>query len=220
MIVGIVVALTFCFGFGNVSSSAAARRTDMGSAVAPAVGLSVVGLLLGSRQLATNGGPVEVLRSARRLLIFASVVTLALTITETLIAGRYGNAAIDAVGPLLLIGWAEVAPTLLGAMRATAPRQHLPATPAADGPSSVQANRCGSTSASPAEPIHEGITVEGPLSPCRRADSGQLPARAAEDVNRNGTPVWYATAGRPLFPPARPSGSMTFLPYGQDAAAG
>ncbi|MBL7499046.1 hypothetical protein I6A84_21155 [Frankia sp. CNm7] len=42
--------------------------------VAPAVDLSVVALLLGSRQLAVNGGPVEVLRSARRLLLFASVI--------------------------------------------------------------------------------------------------------------------------------------------------
>jgi len=54
-----------------------------------------------------NGGPVEVLRSARRLLIFASMVTLALNIAEPLIVGRYGKAAFDAVGPLLLIGFSS-----------------------------------------------------------------------------------------------------------------
>ncbi|ABW14014.1 hypothetical protein Franean1_4646 [Parafrankia sp. EAN1pec] len=40
-----------------------------------------------------NGGPVEVRRSARRLLIFAGMVTLALNIAEPLIAGQYGKAA-------------------------------------------------------------------------------------------------------------------------------
>jgi hypothetical protein len=104
--------------------------------VAPAVDLSVVGLLLGIRQLAVNGGPVQVLRSARRLLIFASMVTLALNIAEPLIAGRYGKAAFDAVGPLLLIGWAEVAPGLLDAMQTAATRSPA-AMPSAEAPSST-----------------------------------------------------------------------------------
>ncbi|MCM3920135.1 hypothetical protein ND748_00290 [Frankia sp. AiPs1] len=122
MIVGVVVALTFLFGFGNVLALGLRLGVPIWVAplVAPAVDLSVVGLLLGSRQLAVNGGPVNVLRSARRLLIFASKVTLALNIAEPLIAGHYGKAAFDAVGPLLLIGWAEVGPGLLYAMQATA----------------------------------------------------------------------------------------------------
>ncbi|THJ25658.1 hypothetical protein E7Y31_23285, partial [Candidatus Frankia alpina] len=45
--------------------------------------------------------------------IFSSMVTLSLNVAEPLIAGHYGRAAFDAVGPLLLIGWAEVAPDLL-----------------------------------------------------------------------------------------------------------
>nr|MDT0665715.1 hypothetical protein [Micromonospora sp. DSM 115978] len=57
------------------------------------------------------------LRPARRLLVFASVVTLALNIAEPVIAGDYGKAAFDAVGPALLIGWSEVGPGLLLAMR-------------------------------------------------------------------------------------------------------
>jgi hypothetical protein len=36
-----------------------------------------------------------------------------------MIVGEYGKAAFDAVGPLLLIGWAEVGPTLLQAMLST-----------------------------------------------------------------------------------------------------
>jgi hypothetical protein len=47
------------------------------------------------------------LQPARRLLLFASVVTLALNVPDPIVADEYGKAAFDAVGPLLLIGWAE-----------------------------------------------------------------------------------------------------------------
>jgi hypothetical protein len=121
-VIGIVVGLAFLFGFGN--SFALGLRLGVpvfiAPLVAPAVDLSVIGLLLGTRHLATHGGPAGVRRSARRLLIFASLVTLALNIAEPVIAGRYGKAAFDAVGPLLLIGWAEVAPGLIEAMHTTA----------------------------------------------------------------------------------------------------
>lgn len=49
------------------------------------------------------------LRRFRRLLIFACAVTLALNVAGPLVAGEYGKAAFDAVGPLLLIGWARAA---------------------------------------------------------------------------------------------------------------
>jgi len=119
VIVGIVVALTFLFGFGNVLALGLRLGVPIWVAplVAPAVDLSVVALLLGTRHLAVHGGPANVLRSARRLLIFASMVTLALNVAEPLVAGEYGKATFDAVGPLLLIGWAEVGPGLLQAMR-------------------------------------------------------------------------------------------------------
>jgi hypothetical protein len=41
------------------------------------------------------------------------VVTLALNVADPVVAGEYGKAAFDAVGPLLLIGWAEVGPSFL-----------------------------------------------------------------------------------------------------------
>jgi hypothetical protein len=47
------------------------------------------------------------------------VVTLALNVAEPLVAGEFGKAAFDAVGPLLLIGWSEVGPGLLQAIGAT-----------------------------------------------------------------------------------------------------
>jgi hypothetical protein len=84
--------------------------------VAPAVDLSILGLLLGTRHLALHGATPEQLRPARRLLIFASLATLALNIADPLVTGAYGKAAFDAVGPLLLIGWAEVGPGLLQAI--------------------------------------------------------------------------------------------------------
>jgi hypothetical protein len=186
-IVGVVVALTFCFGFGNVLALGLRLGVPMWVAplVAPAVDLSVVGLLLGSRQLAVNGGPEEVLRSARRLLIFASMVTLALNIAEPLIAGQYGKAAFDAVGPLLLIGWAEVGPTLLYAMQATAASRHLAEPRAADGPPSTVVNHRQPAPTSAVEPMRDGTTVADPLSreAAREARRQDLLHRArAEDV--------------------------------------
>ncbi|CAI7973773.1 conserved membrane hypothetical protein [Frankia sp. Hr75.2] len=125
LIMATVVGLTFLFGFGNVLALGLRLGVPIWVAplVAPAVDLSVVGLLLGTRHLALHGGPVDVLRSARRLLIFSSMVTLALNVAEPLIAADYGKAAFDAVGPLLLIGWSEVGPSMLQAMHQTGTSQ-------------------------------------------------------------------------------------------------
>jgi hypothetical protein len=123
VIMGIVVGLTFLFGFGNVLNLALRLGVSAWIAplVAPAVDLSVIGLLLGTRHLALSGASQDVLRPARRLLTFASMVTLALNVAEPLVAGEFGKAAFDAVGPLLLIGWSEVGPGLLQAIGATSP---------------------------------------------------------------------------------------------------
>jgi len=187
VIVGAVVALTFLFAFGNVATLGIRLGvpTYVAFLVAPAVDLSVVALLVGTRHLAMHGGPAEVVRAARRLLIFSSTVTLALNIAEPLIAGHYGKAAFDAVGPLLLIGWAEVGPGLLYAMQATAANQHLAETLAADSPAPTVAKRLQPAPASAVEPIRDGTTVAGPLSheAAREARRQDLLHRArAEDV--------------------------------------
>src|SRR3954469_23839869 len=121
MIMGTVVGLTFLFGFGNVLNLALRLGVTpwVAPLVAPAVDLSVLGLLLATRHLALTGAPPDMLRPARRLLIFASVVTLALNVAEPLVVGQPGKAAFDAVGPLLLIGWSEVGPGLLQAIDAS-----------------------------------------------------------------------------------------------------
>lgn len=118
LIVGVIVALTFLFGFGNVFTLALRLGVPVWVAplVAPAVDLSVVGLLIAIRYLSLRGAPDDVIRPARRLLLASSVVTLALNVAEPLIVGEVGKALFDAVGPLLLIGWAEVGPVLLQAL--------------------------------------------------------------------------------------------------------
>lgn len=117
-IMGTVVGLTFLFGFGNVLDLALRLGVPVWVAplVAPAVDLSILGLLLGTRHLVVQGAKLESLRGVRRLLIFASFVTLTLSVADPLIKGHFGKAAFDAVGPLLLIGWSEVGPGLLQAL--------------------------------------------------------------------------------------------------------
>jgi hypothetical protein len=54
------------------------------------------------------------------------VVTLALNVADPTVAGEYGKAAFDAVGSLLLIGWAEVGPGLLQSMAASCRKEAGP----------------------------------------------------------------------------------------------
>lgn len=153
LIVGVIVALTFLFGFGNVLTLALRLGVPVWVAplVAPAVDLSVVGLLIAIRSLSMRGAPAEVIRPARRLLLASSVVTLALNVAEPLIAGEVGKALFDAVGPLLLIGWSEVGPILL---------QALTSVPAAARPGAVaQTVDSDSTSAEQSE----GVNVDAEL---------------------------------------------------------
>lgn len=117
---GVVVGRTFLFSFGNVLNLALRLGVPVWVAplVAAAGALSILGLLLGTRYLALAGACTDQLRPTRRLLIFTSVVILALNVADPIVAGKYGKAAFDVVGLLLLIGWAEVGPGLLQAMSA------------------------------------------------------------------------------------------------------
>ncbi|WP_394359750.1 hypothetical protein [Amycolatopsis sp. SB7-3] len=118
VMMGLVIGLTFLFGFGNVLNLALKLQVPMFVAplVAPAVDLTVLGLLVGTRHLALTGASDDALRPARHLLLAASVVTLFLNVADPVFAGHWGKAAFDSVGPLLLIGWAEAGPGLLRAL--------------------------------------------------------------------------------------------------------
>jgi hypothetical protein len=91
--------LTFTFGFGNVLTLA--LRLGVPIWVAPAVDLSILGLLLGTRHLALHSATAAELRPARQLLIFTSPTTLALNIADPIITGAYGKAAHDREVPTM-----------------------------------------------------------------------------------------------------------------------
>ncbi|MFF5781197.1 DUF2637 domain-containing protein [Streptomyces virginiae] len=111
----IIAALAFVFSFGNVWSLALRLGVPAPVAplIAPMVDLSVVGLLVALRYLSLRGVPADDLKAATRLMHASGFFTLALNIAEPIIAGHYGRACVDAVAPLLLLGWGAVGPALL-----------------------------------------------------------------------------------------------------------
>ncbi len=189
-IMGAVVGLSFLFGFGNVWALGVRLGVPayVAPLVAPAVDLSVVGLLLGTRFLAVHGASREQLRPARRLLMFASLVTLALNAAEPVLAGQYGKAAFDSVGSCLLIGWAHVGPSLVQAMSeaggaaAPAPADRSLVAPGAVG-SVATAEAGGDTGAAGPVPVPEPQRGGGPLQAGERGRDDDLLERArAEDA--------------------------------------
>ncbi|HLK01881.1 MAG TPA: hypothetical protein VKU39_18520 [Streptosporangiaceae bacterium] len=110
-----IVVMAFAFSLGNVTRLC----LDLGVTawiawlVAPAVDLSVVGLLAGIRFLSLHGYTDGQLRRPRHLLWFCGILTLALNTSGALSHRMYGTALVDAVGPALLIAWSEAGPWLL-----------------------------------------------------------------------------------------------------------
>lgn len=114
-VLAVIALLTFTFSFGNVWALGLRLSvpTWIAPLIGPAVDLSVAGLLIAVRHLALNGATPDQLREARLLVVFSGVVCLALNVAEPVIDHAYGRAAFDAVSPMLLLGWAQVGPTLL-----------------------------------------------------------------------------------------------------------
>lgn len=186
VVMGTVVGLTFLFGFGNVLNLALRLGVPVWVAplVAPAVDLSILGLLLGTRHLALAGASVEVLRPARRLLIFASVVTLALNVADPLIAGEFGKAAFDAVGPLLLIGWAEVGPGFLQAISTACAETWDRESPGAEqSDSTARVEAVGADDPiQPHDAVARHLSRGGRKSPQQRMSEDLLEQARQEDV--------------------------------------
>nr|WP_308205605.1 hypothetical protein [Frankia sp. AiPs1] len=117
---------------------------------------------------------MKVLRAARRLLLFASLVTLFLNIAEPLIAGHYGRAAFDAVGPAHPYWLGRGCPDLLQAMQTTG------ADDSRSGPAAFLASPSSAERDRPAPAIHR---TDGPGVQPRKAREKDLLHRArAEDV--------------------------------------
>ncbi|MEU2925446.1 DUF2637 domain-containing protein [Streptomyces sp. NPDC007251] len=133
VIMDIIAALAFVFSFGNVW--ALALRLGVPAAIAPLIApmvdLSVVGLLVALRYLSLRGVPPEQMKAATRLMHVSGLLTLALNIAEPIVGRHYGRAAVDAVAPVLLLGWGAVGPQLLRSFHAVAATAADPA-PAAD----------------------------------------------------------------------------------------
>ncbi|MFD8134557.1 DUF2637 domain-containing protein [Streptomyces mirabilis] len=125
----VIAALAFVFSFGNVWSLALRLGVPgpIAPLIAPMVDLSVVGLLVALRYLSLRGLPAEQMTAATRLMHFSGLLTLALNVAEPIVAGHYGRAAVDAVAPLLLLGWGAVGPQLLRAFHTVArPAEAVP----------------------------------------------------------------------------------------------
>ncbi|MFJ9481167.1 DUF2637 domain-containing protein [Streptomyces mirabilis] len=124
----VIAALAFVFSFGNVWSLALRLGVPgpIAPLIAPMVDLSVVGLLVALRYLSLRGLPADQMTAATRLMHFSGLLTLALNVAEPIVARHYGRAAVDAVAPLLLLGWGSVGPQLLRAFHTVA----RPAVPA------------------------------------------------------------------------------------------
>ncbi|WJD97689.1 DUF2637 domain-containing protein [Streptomyces antimycoticus] len=133
VIMGIIAALAFVFSFGNVWALALRLGVPgpIAPLIAPMVDLSVVGLLVALRYLSLRGVPAEQIKGATRLMHVSGLLTLALNVAEPIVAGHYGRAAVDAVAPLLLLGWGAVGPQLLRHFHTVAHTTPAPAASAA-----------------------------------------------------------------------------------------
>lgn len=130
-VVFVIAGLAFVFGFGNGWTLGLQLGVPRWIAplVAPAVDLSVVSLLVSVQHIRARGIAARMV-GARLLLAFCGVVTFAINTAESVVEAQYGRAAYDAVAPLLLIMWGEVAPGLLALL-------HQPVAGDEDEPNSV-----------------------------------------------------------------------------------
>ena len=174
----LVVAACFGFSFGNVLALGRYLAVPEWVAwlVAPAVDLTVVGLIVGVRHLSLRGVEGRRLRPARLLLVAAGLASWALNTAHALfVRGHLGVVAYDSLAPLLLIGWAEVGPWFLRQFRAAAgselsmpPPTGQTQAPTTAGADHEQAQAAGQ----PVEPM-------GDLRPAVRPGGGVAPGRVA-----------------------------------------
>ena len=140
MIAVAIVAMALAFSVVNVTRLC----LDLGVTawiawlIGPAVDLSVIGLLTGIRFLSLRGHAEEQLAKLNRFLRFCGLLTLALNTAGALWRLQFGTASVDAIGPILLIGWSEIGPWLLREISAVCSRA-APATTTREKPQARQA---------------------------------------------------------------------------------
>jgi hypothetical protein len=160
---GSVIGLcAFTFSFGNIWHLALAWGipAPIAPLVAPMLDVSVVGLMVAIRQLALLGIPARRLLSARLLMLACAATTWGLNIAQSVLDRRWGAVVIDSVAPALLLGWAEVGPTLLRLTTTTAPSAE---TSIAPEPTVVPIIRTPVAPTLVSKPPLEDLTEEGDL---------------------------------------------------------
>ncbi|MEU6578858.1 DUF2637 domain-containing protein [Streptomyces sp. NPDC046805] len=175
VVMGIIALLAFVFSFGNVWALALRLGVPAPIAplIAPMVDLSVVGLLVALRYLSLRGVPRQHMKAATRLMHFSGLLTLALNIAEPIAAGRYGRAAVDAVAPLLLLGWGAVGPQLLRSFHAVATNAPAPA------PAPAPATDAGTEPAKAPAPASSDPEADRVPAPPATAEAGPTAAPIA-----------------------------------------
>ncbi|MFH9327905.1 DUF2637 domain-containing protein [Streptomyces althioticus] len=198
VVMAVIAVLAFVFSFGNVWALALRLGVPRPIAplIAPMVDLSVVGLLVALRYLALRGVPKAELKAGTRLLHLCGLLTLALNTAEPLLTGRYGRACLDAVAPLLLLGWGHVGPTFLAHFHTTAHQEDATTTTPAPAPIAepVPTSAPAPETAPPApEPVPTATPAQPPAeAPAVMEAPGSAPAVAKAP----------ATGPRPALPAA------------------
>ncbi|MBW1599731.1 DUF2637 domain-containing protein [Streptomyces sp. JJ38] len=212
VVMAVIATLAFVFSFGNVWALALRLGVPgpIAPLIAPMVDLSVVGLLVALRYLSMRGVPAAQMKAATRLMHLSGLLTLGLNIAEPVIAGHYGRAAIDAVAPLLLLGWGAVGPGLLRHFHTVAyppsagrpapdpaPTEEAPPVPepAPTAPAPAAGPRTPPEPAAPASvPVPEPLMNEArAIADAHRAEHGE-PITPAQLKARLGVPLPLARA--------------------------
>ncbi|MBD3011359.1 DUF2637 domain-containing protein [Streptomyces sp. 5-10] len=191
VVMGIIAALAFVFSFGNVWALALRLGVPgpIAPLIAPMVDLSVVGLLVALRYLSLRGVPAEQIKGATRLMHMSGLLTLALNVAEPIVAGHYGRAAVDAVAPLLLLGWGAVGPQLLRHFHTVATTTPAPAPAAPDAPAEAPAPKPAPASESVPPPVtpkpetSPAVTVPVPLLNAARTIADTYRAEHGEPIS-------------------------------------
>lgn len=118
----VIAVLTFAFGFGNGWQLGLSLGVPgwIAPLVAPAVDLSVVALLASLQYLRAHGIGGRLI-TARLLLVVCGLITFGINTAHAILTEHLGQACFDAGAPLLLIGWSEVGPRLLGLLHQAVP---------------------------------------------------------------------------------------------------